>query len=451
MQTQAPYYVAPPEPSYYDDAQKVAGRTEEAALIGSVLRRPQLFEELRETVSPESFGWHSYGDAWQAMMDVSAAGMTIDPLTVGDELERKGKLADWKPFDSLFSGRAGLSEVREQGQPQHARSYAEIVQDYAAKRELMTIASTLAIWSANGRKAADILNDTEKKLAGVKVGAGKAAKHTATIKEAITKAVDRTDRASRGEITYIPTGFRALDDIITGLSAPDLVICAGRPKMGKTAFMASVAWNAMQTGKRIAFFTLEMGMEQIAMRFISMISGVSYSKQLTGKLSDSDWTLYFDAAEKLSDINFGLILNDMPAISPNKVRQELRRIGQVDLIVFDYIQLASADDNYQIRNLEVAANVKALKEICKEFDVPMLAAAQLNRAAEARAQSDKHPILSDLGESDELGKSADKVLFIHGDAQNSTEREIIVAAQRNGPTGICTLKYIGYKTRFESQ
>jgi replicative DNA helicase len=237
---------------------------------------------------------------------------------------------------------------------------------------------------------------------------------------------------------------------VTGFSAPDLWIVAARMKMGKTAFMASVAWNALQQGKKVAFFTLEMGMEQIAMRFISMISGIPYAKQLTGKLSDSEWPIYNQAIDQLGSGELGLYLNDMPSISPNKIRQEIRRSGPFDLIVVDYIQLAAADEKYDIRNQEVAAITKAFKNICKEFDVPMMAAAQLNRAAEARAASEKRPILSDLGESDELGKTPDKVLFIHGE-MGSNEREIVIAANRQGPVGICKLTYIGHKTLFKNQ
>jgi replicative DNA helicase len=263
-------------------------------------------------------------------------------------------------------------------------------------------------------------------------------------------AAERTHRAANGEISYIPTGFRKLDDIITGFTAPDLCIVAGRPKMGKTAFLASIAWNAMKAKKKVAFFTLEMDMIQVAMRFISMISGVSYAKQLTGELSQEQWPLYYNAIEQLGSGELGLYLNDLPSISPNKARQELRRIGDVDLVIFDYIQIGSADQKYDIRNLEVAAITKGLKELCKELDVPMLAAAQLNRAAEARSADNKRPILSDLGESDELGKSADKVLFIHGEP-GSTSREISVAANRNGPCGVCTLDFIGHKTLFQDQ
>jgi replicative DNA helicase len=452
-------YATPPEPDYQDAREfRVSGRDEEAALIGSCLRRPQLFDELREIVKPESFGWAAYGHAWRAMLALCIEGQAIDTLTVGDELERKGNLDTFLAHDTAqWTGRAALSHIRDQGQPQNARTYAETVQDYSAKRELMGIANTLAMWSANGRRAHDILNDTEKKLAAVQVGSGKAARHAGTIKDAINRAYERTDKASRGEITYLPTGFTALDDIVTGFTSPDLWVVAARMKMGKTAFMSSVVWNIIwdkehkcPTGKKVAFFTLEMGMEQIAMRFISMISGVSYKSQLTGVMSDSDWPLYNWAVETLSNGELGLYLNDMPSISPNKIRQEIRRSGPFDLIVVDYIQIAGADEKYDIRNQEVAAITKALKNICKEFDVPMMAAAQLNRAAEARAASDKRPILSDLGESDELGKTADKVLFIHGES-GSNEREIIVAANRNGPPGMCKLAFIGYKTLFQNQ
>jgi replicative DNA helicase len=225
MEPKAVYNAMPPEPDYPEAARelKVSGRDEEAALIGSCLRRPQLFDELREFIKPESFGWQAYGDAWKAMLTLTIEGQGIDTLTVGDVLERNNSLENFVPHDiKTHSGRAALSFIRDLGQPQNARTYAETVQDYSAKRELMGIANTLAIWSANGRRAHDILSDTEKKLASVHVGSGKAARHAGTIKEAINRAYERTDKASRGEITYTPTGFQKLDDIVTGFCAPDL-------------------------------------------------------------------------------------------------------------------------------------------------------------------------------------------------------------------------------------
>ncbi len=426
------------------------GRTEEAALIAACMRKPALLDEMKELVYPSMFGWKAYQDAWEAMLELQEQGSGIDPVTVGDELERRGRLEMFIAHDiNSFTGRAALSVVRERGQPMNARTYAEIVQDYAAKRELLRTATRLAEWAINGRRAVDILADMEKELLKIHVtGSSKAAKHTAGLADAVLMAVERTDQARDGEISYIPTYYPDLDRLVTGFSEPDLWVVAARPGMGKTALLASIAMNVIEKGKKVVFFTLEMGMAQIAMRMISMLSGVPYSEQLTGKMSEETRERYDAAVNELLANSSGVYLNDLPAISPQKIRQELRRIGEVDLVVLDYIQLASADQQYDVRNLEVAAIVKGLKEICKEFHVPMLAAAQLNRAVEQR--SEKMPILSDLGESDELGKSADKVLFIHRE-EGSSNAMIIVAKQRNGPTGITSLTYLGAKTRFVSQ
>ena len=426
------------------------GRAEEAALIASCMRKPALLDEMKEIVFPAMFGWKAYQDAWESMLALQEQGSGIDPVTVGDELERRGRLELFIAHDiTQFTGRAALSVVREHGIPANARTYAETVQDYAAKRELLRTATRLAEWATNGRRASDILADMEKELMKIHVtSSSKAAKHTAGLADAVLMAQERTDQARDGLISYIPTYFSDLDRLITGFSEPDLTIVAARPGMGKTAFMASVAMNALEKGKRVVFFTLEMGMAQIAMRMISMISGVPYSEQLTGQMSTEQRAKYDDAVNELICNSSGFYLNDLPAISPNKIKQELRRIGEVDMVILDYIQLASADQHYDVRNLEVSAIVKGLKEICKEFHVPMLAAAQLNRAVEQR--SEKMPILSDLSESDELGKSADKVLFIHRE-EGSSNAMIIVAKQRNGPTGITSLTYLGAKTRFVSQ
>jgi replicative DNA helicase len=195
---------------------------------------------------------------------------------------------------------------------------------------------------------------------------------------------------------------------------------------------------------------LEMSAEQIGMRFISMASGISYSKQLTGKLRDEEYPTYYQAIEELEWLDT-LLLNDLPVISPNKIRQELRRLWPVDLFVVDYLQLLDGDGKFEARHLEVAAIARALKRICREFEIPGMVAAQLSRAGEQRAAGEKRPILSDLGESSELEKVADKVIFIHRPTDTGTLADIIIAKQRNGPTGFCNLDYIGHKTKFESQ
>jgi len=452
--TKAPYYVAPPEPQFqeYAEAPTPQGREEEAALIGACLRRGQLFDELREQVKPASFGWSAYAEAWQAMGKLHAAGMGIDAVMVSDELARLGRLDTWQMHDGpMFAGigRAAVSYVRDLGQPQNARSYAAAVLDYAAKRELSEIANLMAKWSANGRRAADILTDIEKKLSAVQVSGGlKADAHTATMKEALAKAYDQTDKASRGEITYIPTDYKALDQIVVGFTAPDLWIIGGLPGMGKTALMLNLARNAAKNGARVMFFTLEMAREQLAMRMVSMYSGISYQKQLTGHMPDDDWAVYNTAIEAIERDDMGIVLNDMPAISPARIRQQLRKNGPFDLVFVDYLQIMGPDEKYDVRNQEVAAIAQALKDTCKEFSVPIVAGAQMNRESQ-KGRSNARPQNSDLGESSKIEQVADKILFVHGESLNSTAREIIVSKHRNGPTGSANLTYIGFKTLFQ--
>jgi len=425
------------------------GVNEEAALIAAVLRKPVLFQEVSEIIAPSDFGWRAYGDAWAAIARANENGMTADTVIVGDELERVGKLATFQQHDSaIHQGRAALSELRKNGVPENAKDYAAVVLDYSAKRKFYQMFATGQEWAANGRRAHDIAADMERLLAEVRTSNNKASKHTQTLKDAIMQAYDGTEAASQGKVKYIKTGYIDLDEIISGLMAPDLVLVAGRPGNGKTALLASIAMNVAEQGKRVAFFSLEMGNKQIAMRFISMVSGISYHKQLTGKLSDEDWPLYTHAIEKLGSTDYKIILNDMPDISPKRMAQELRRMGDVDLIIVDYIQLASADKKADNRVLEVGEISRGFKRICKDFDVPMIAAAQLSRAIEQR--SDKTPQLSDLRESGSLEQDSDKVIFIHRPDEFGNTTDLIVGKQRNGPLGRCTLLYRGERTRFDN-
>ena len=428
---------------------EIKGRLEEAALIASCMRRPAVFPEVREIVNQDHFGYTCYRDVWRVMITLSERGDGIDTITIGDELDRLGALAEWSCHDSqTFTGRLALSSLREVGIPANARTYAESVRDYANKRQILEIMQTGALWSANGRRSFDILADLEKKLASIQT-LGEQSRHTVTIKDAVNSACDDAVRASKGEDVFIQSGYPDLDRILDGFCPPDLTLVAGRPGSGKTAFLASIVDNVMRKHKKIAFFTLEMDNKQVAMRLISMRTGIPFSKQRTGKMDDGEWARYYAGIEELSDTGYSLYLNDLPAISPNRIRQELRRIGSVDLVLLDYIQLQKSDEKTDNRVLEVGSISRGMKSICKEFNVPIIAAAQLSRAGDARP--DKEPKLSDLRESGSLEQDADNVIFIHRESMESTIATITVAKHRNGSVGFCTLTYLGAKTRFESK
>lgn len=442
---------------------KNPNRENEAAVIGAVLRDPSIFEMLSEILLPQDFGWHSYGQAWKAMLSLHEQGMVIDTITLGDELQRWGNLDDFGMTAEdgviMWKGRAALSKIREIGDPRSALSYAQKISDYSAKRDLLQLMNQGAMWSMNGRTAVDIVSDMTSKLNAIRVYDTKASQHTQTLGEAVSEAYDLTEAAASGKLTYVKTGYFDLDKILGGLSAPDVYVIAGRPGQGKSAFLTSVARNAAIQKKKVVFFSLEASNKQNAMRMISMESGISFDRQKAGRLLDSEWPQYAHAIEVLSDFEaYPIVFNDLPNISISRARQELRRIqqmlGGLDLALFDYIQLGGTDKKHERRDLEVGEITRGLKSLAKEFDIPILAAAQLNRALEQRTE--KRPVLSDLRESGSIENDAQCVMFIYRpdqyekDTDKQNIAEIIIAKHNNGMTGSVELIYRSALTRFEN-
>jgi replicative DNA helicase len=433
-----------------------ACRTQEMGLLGAVLRRPALYANLRDVVTAAAFDWHCYGWVWSAFEKLHEQELRIDVITTGDELERENKLDEFTLDGSsgvTFSGRAALSKLREMGEPDSAESYAHKVLDYSAKRQQLEIFQKGASWAMNGRSADDIKNDIAQKLELIPTPNGQTDRHTQTIGQAVSDAYKRLELATAGEIACVSTGLVDLDKLLgDGMYAPDLLLIAGRPGQGKSAFLGTIAKNAAEKGKRIVHFGLEMANRQTAERLIAQLSGISTDRQRSGKLQDDEWALYTHAIEELAALP--ITLNDMPAISPLRMRQVLRRLPSFDLVIVDYIQLQSSDEKHKNRYQDVDYIAYQLKAIAKEFDVPVLAAAQLSRAVEQR--QNKRPVLSDLRESGGLEQASDVVMFIYrGDQydEKSTKQniaEIIVAKHRNGAIGSLELVYRPTLTKFEN-
>ena len=424
----------------------------EAALIGSILRRPSQYADVKDFIEPKDFGWVPYGRVWAAFQGLDSDNMRIDAITVGDELERSGfsgeYLSEFIMHDSaVLTGRAAISQLRDAGEPGGATDYAVLVADYSAKRKLGLIANKLFGWAANGRKAADIVSDITQEISAIKTP-GSLKSKSLTMHDAVRLAANHTYDAAAGKISYFNTGFPDLDALTEGLMPSDLCILAGRPGDGKTALLGSIAKNAADDGKRVMFFTLEMASKQLAMRFLSMESGVSFGKQKTGKLTEDEWTRYNAAIEKIGSDTYPVIFNDMPSITPSAMRREMRLHGKFDLVILDYVQLAGADGKFDNRVLQIGAITAGLKILAREFDVPILAAAQLSRKAEERGE--QPPRLSDLRESGSIENDADQVIFIHRPNKAKSVANIIVEKNRNGNRGLCQLVFVGAKTRYES-
>ena len=274
----------------------------------------------------------------------------------------------------------------------------------------------------------------------------------------LSEYYDRIDQlASRGEDIYgVPTGFIDLDRLLMGLQPSDFIIVAGRPGMGKTAFMLSAAKNAAQTHKKhVAVFSLEMSNEQLVQRLIAQETGIDSQRLRTGKLSEDEWPLFTHAIEVLSDAR--VFLDDTPALTPLQLRTKSRRLHLeygLDLIVVDYLQLMSSGTRSENRVQEVSYISRNLKVLARELNVPVLAAAQLSRAVEQRA--DKEPQLSDLRESGSLEQDADIVMFIHRpevyekDTLKQNIAQIKVAKHRNGPVGMVELIFRHQLAKFEN-
>ncbi len=425
----------------------------ESALIGACLRSAGAFESARDIVKSEDFHAVHNQWAWDAIQSLSSRGMGIDAVTVGDELERMEKITEFFTPTKHLSGRAALSYMRESGEPRNVNSYAAEVVDYSAKRQLELICSQAVNWSQNGRRADDIMKDLVKRMGEVKVYDAVTVDHTQTLSQAISDSYDHTDRANKGEIVVLETGFIDVDTILGGgLMTPDFMVIAGRPGQGKTALMVSIAKSVAESGKRVVFFTLEMMNKQIAMRLIAMESGISYGRQKSGKLREQDWPVYTNAVEKLASPEYGIILNDLPAITTSQIRRELRRIkneGAIDLIIIDYIQLQGVEDEHERRDLQIGEITRGIKTLCKEFNVPIIAGAQMSRAVEARAE--RRPVLSDLRESGSIENDADIVSFIYKpDEKDETKTELIFAKNRNGALGSIDLKFVPEKTLFQN-
>jgi len=422
--------------------QKEHSRQNEVGLLGAIMRDGTKYAQAREIVTSNCFSWQPYGLVWDAFEQLYSNGMSIDTITVGDELERLGKINEFRLADSAqFSGRLALSQIREHGDPRNLLSYAENVMDYAAKRQILQFLNKGASWAMNGRRAKDIIADMNMEFSKVTIY-GAEDEFTVPMSVAVSEAYDWTDRASQGKVVGVPTGLIDLDRVLGSMIAGNVYIVAGRPGQGKTGLLLTIAKHAAQRDKkRVGIFSLEMSRQQVAQRLIAQEGEVDLQRIIQGKLLETEWPLFTHAVEVVSDLP--IVINDLSSININQIRQTARKIkanGGLDLVVVDYIQLAGGDGGkYQNRELEVSAVSRGLKYLARELNVPILAAAQLSRAVEQRTS--KVPILSDLRESGSLEQDAYAVVFIHApdaeDKQNVIQ--LIVAKHRNGATGLVEL------------
>ena len=369
-------------------------REAEEAVVGAVLINPEVYYDVAQFLQADDFYIHRHKWIWEAFTRLHEQRIPVDMLTLSDELDRVGQLAE-------LGGPAYLTALINQVPSSlNAESYGRIVEAHSIRRKMINAANQIASLAYNEESLVDtVMDEAEKAVFNV---SERRLKHDLVpISSVLSEYYDRIDDLAKrdDEIFGVPTGFIDLDKLLSGLQPSDLLIIAGRPGQGKSGFLLSVAKNAALTHKKhVAIFSLEMSNEQVVQRLIAQETGIDSQRLRTGKLAEEEWPLFTHSIEVFSDTK--VFLDDTPAITPLQLRTKCRRLHMeygLDLVIIDYLQLMGGDTRNDNRVQEVSYISRTLKVLARELNVPVLAAAQLSRAVEQR--SDKRPVLSDLRES----------------------------------------------------
>jgi replicative DNA helicase len=426
-------------------------REAEEAVIGAILINPEAYYDVAQFLRGEDFYIHRHRWIWQAFTHLHEQRVPIDFLTVSEELDQMGQLGE-------VGGPAYLTAlINNVPTSLHAEAYGHIVEETAVRRRMLEAANEIAKLAYREEIGVEeAMNEAEKSIFGV--SERRLTRDLQPIKQVLSDYYDRIDQLMRrGEDTYgVPSGFIDLDRLLGGMQPSDFLIIAGRPGTGKTAFMLSAAKYTAQTHKKhVAIFSLEMANEQLVQRLIAQETGIDTHRLRTGQLNEDEWPLFAHAIEVLGDTR--IFLDDTPGLTPLQLRTKCRRLHmefRLDLILVDYLQLMSGGMRIENRVQEVSYISRNLKMLARELNVPLLAAAQLSRAVEQRA--DKEPQLSDLRESGSLEQDSDVVMFIHRpdlydrDSLKQNVAVIKIAKHRNGPTGNIELIFRSNLAKFEN-
>ena len=425
----------------------------EQSVLGYMLIDSRCVAEVIGLVRPDDFFLQQNKDIYETIYTMFNFSETIDPVTVLEKMKVRG-VADEKTADYLLQ----LMEVTPTAA--NVGQYAQIVRDRAMLRNLAVAAGDIreTVFAGVGTPA-EILESAEKKIYALRNGnAGETLQHIGVV---LVNVFDRLDELSRSDNEFpgLSTGLHDLDHKINGLNKSDLLLIAARPGMGKTSLALNIALDvAKKSAKTVAFFSLEMSREQLAMRLLSNESFVDNQKLLTGRLTEEEWTKIGIASSALSQTD--IRVDDNPSISVAEMNAKCRRLDNLGLVLIDYLQLMTSAGNGQTSNnanrVQVVSDIsRALKIMAKELNVPVICLSQLSRANESR--TDKRPMLSDLRESGAIEQDADEVLFIyrddyyHPDTPEKNVAEIIVAKNRHGETGTVKLQWLPQFTTFSDR
>ena len=432
----------------------------EQSVLGGLLLDNSAWDKVADHLRGEDFYRHDHQLIYQHIVRLIDQGRPADVITVFDALTSSGKI-------DQVGGLVYLNALA-QNTPSAAniRRYAEIVRGRSVMRRLVSVSDEISesAFSPNGRETSQILDEAESKIFAIAEEGARGSQGFVELQPLLAKVVERIDelyhRDNPSDITGVPTGFADLDGKTSGLQPGDLIIVAGRPSMGKTAFALNIGEHvAIDQGLPVAVFSMEMGGSQLAMRMLGSVGRLDQHKVRTGQLGDDDWPRLTNAIQKMQDAQ--MFIDETPALSSHELRARARRLakqcGKLGLIIIDYLQLMSANTagGGENRATEISEISRSLKALAKELHCPVIALSQLNRSLEQRP--DKRPVMSDLRESGAIEQDADVILFIYRDEVYAKEAspdqgiaEIIISKQRNGPIGKVRLAFVGQFTKFEN-
>ena len=431
----------------------------EAQVLGAMLVEREAIPKVIELLDEDAFHAEYHRKIYQAMLAMFERSEPVDTITLAEELRRRGHL-------EIVGGEAYLIELTMKvTSAANVEYHARIVLEKSLLRGLISASSTIATRAfGQSEDAFELLDEAERTI--FQISERRMKKGYVSLSHAVhdTIGILESIHGTHSGVTGVPTGFRDLDTLTGGWQNADLVIIAGRPSMGKTAFALSLARNAALDRVKptvVGIFSLEMSIQQLVMRLLCAEARVDSHKVRTGRLPEDNWKQLSIAAGRLATAS--IFVDDTASLGILELRAKARRLKadkNIGLIIVDYLQLMQGPRTSENREKEISAISRSLKALSKELNIPVIALSQLSRAVESR--TDKRPILSDLRESGAIEQDADLVAFVHRrekyenpESEEGQEvrglAEIIVGKQRNGPTGEVKLTFVHQYARFENR
>ena len=433
-------------------------REAEKAVLGGLMLETERFDSVILKISDKDFHGKDHQLIFESMGELINENKPLDPLTVSEKLDSKNLLNKIGGKDYL------ISLATETPTAANLDAYAEIIRQRSVARQLMKANSEIAelINNPQGMDGFSLLDEAERKIFSLNDEANRSQSNILSMKELIPRSIDRLHQLaeSGSKLLGSSTGFKAIDNKLQGLQDGDLIVVAGRPSMGKTAFAMNVAENVLvendeNTGA-VLVFSLEMPAESLTTRLLSGMSRLDQQDVRSGKLDNKQVTQVVEQSKRLRELP--LYIDDSSLLSPMELRARARRINRqepngLSLIVVDYLQLMQIPGSLENRVNQISEISRSLKSLAKELNVPVIALSQLNRAVEQR--TDKRPMMADLRDSGAIEQDADVILFIYRDevynedSEQGNKAEIIIGKQRNGPIGKTYLTFLKQYARFE--